>query len=179
MPNWLDLIILLILGIAAAKGYKRGFIIEVCSFLAVLVGVYAAVHFSDAVAAWSGLDPERRITAFLITFLLVLLLVHLLARALTKLIDLAMLGWANKIAGIGTGLLRSAFILSVILNLFLAYSGGGIPPAEARAGSVLMEPIRSFSTFLLPKLKDPKWVDDMLKDLRREAELWREDPGEH
>jgi membrane protein required for colicin V production len=175
--NWLDLLLLLIIALAAGRGYKRGFIIEFCSFLALWLGVYAALHFSAPVARWFALEEERSITAFLITFVAVLVLVHLLARALTLLIDLAQMGWANKLAGVGAGMLRSVFLLSILLNLLLAYTRGQLPPVALREDSVLAGPITRVSPILLPALGESKWVEQMLEDLQREARHWTGDPS--
>ena len=169
MPNWLDLLIVLWLCIAAFTGYRRGFIVEACSLLALFVGIYAAVHFSDHVGAWIGLGSERTIITFLVTFLIVIVLVHLLARALTALIDLAMLGLANRLAGIVAGIVRSLFMLSVFLNIVLAYSDGAIPPQHVREHSRLEGPIRSFAPMLIPSLGETKWIDEMIDRLRMEA----------
>lgn len=170
--NWLDLLLLFMLGIAALRGFQRGFIIEICSFIALWLGVYAGLHFSGTVAEWLDLEKDSRITSFVITFLGVLFLVHMIARGLTTLIDLALLGFANKLAGVGVAVLRSAFMLSITLNILLAYTDNSIPPPEVRAGSVLHGPIRSFSPTLLPVLSETKWVKDMIEQLKQEALEW-------
>ncbi len=177
MLTWLDLLFLVLIGLAAARGFSRGFIIELCSLLALWVGVYAALHFSDQVSQLIGLDPDKKITAFVITFVIVLLLVHLLARALTTLIDIALLGMANKVAGIGMGVVRSIFMLSITLNLLIAYSDGSIPPADIRSASLLAAPIRSLAPILLPALGETKWVKAVIEDLKEEAEQWKDDTG--
>jgi membrane protein required for colicin V production len=172
--NWLDLLLLILIGLAAAKGFKRGFIVEICSFAALWIGVYMALHFSKLIAHWLDLQENNKITAFLITFLGVLLLVHVLARMLTTLINIVQMGWANRIAGIGAGMLRSAFMLSVMLNLLLAYTDNELPPLEARERSALHDPIRAFSPLLLPRLRETKWVKEMIEQLKEEAAGWTE-----
>jgi len=172
MVNWLDIVLLILIGLAAAKGYKRGAIIEICSLAALFLGVYAAVHFSGMISTALGLGEERTITSFLITFLIVLLAVHLLARALTALIDIAMLGWANRIAGIGVAAVRSAFMLSILVNLLASYTDGRIPPENARNGSALYAPIAAFAPVVLPPLAESKWVKDLIERTKAEAAGW-------
>ena len=172
MVNWLDILLLILIGLAAAKGYKRGAIIEICSLAALFLGVYAAVHFSGMIAGALGLGEDRTITSFLITFLIVLVAVHLLARALTELIDLAMLGWANRIAGIGVAVVRSAFMLSIAINLLASYSDGRVPPEEARTGSALYGPVAAFAPLVLPPLAESKWVKDLIERTKEEAAGW-------
>jgi len=48
--NYLDIILVLPLIIGAWRGFKKGFIIELFTLLALLVGLYAGIHFSDFVA---------------------------------------------------------------------------------------------------------------------------------
>ncbi len=164
--NWLDWLILLVLGLAAFKGFQRGFIVELASLVALVLGIWAAVHISDRVAALVGLDPDNVALAFLVTFLGVLLAVNLLARGLTALVDLAQLGLPNKLVGIFFGVLRSAFSLSVALNLLVGYSEGTMPPDNVREASRSYAPIRAFAPMLVPALDDTKWVRYAVEELK-------------
>jgi membrane protein required for colicin V production len=175
--NWLDWLFLLMLALAAFQGFRRGFIIEVCSLLALLLGIWAAVQFSERVGVAVGLDPDRTAIAFLLTFVAVLIGVHLLGRALTKLVDMAMLGIPNKLAGIAFGVLRSAFTLSIILNLLVGWSDGRMPSPEVRNASALYGPVRAFAPFIIPPLGETKWVKEVVDQLKQEAlELWDAKP---
>lgn len=158
--NWLDFVLLAFLGFAAVKGFMRGFIVELCALLGLVLGIWAGVHLNERASTWLGLGPDMEITAFVILFLAVLVGVHFLGRALTKLIDLAQLSLPNKLAGVVFGLLRSAFVLSVLLNVMMARQAAGWPPDErARKGSALHGPIRAFAPAILPALEGTKWVD--------------------
>jgi membrane protein required for colicin V production len=154
--NWLDWLVLLVLALAAFKGFQRGFIVELASLVALVLGIWAAVHVSDRVAA----------LAFLVTFIAVLLAVHLLARGLTALVDLAQMGLPNKLVGIFFSVLRSAFSLSVAFNLLVGYSEGTMPPANVREASRFYAPIRAFAPMLVPALGDTKWVRYAVEELK-------------
>lgn len=168
--NWLDIVILLWLGIAAIKGFANGFIRELASLVAWVAGIWAAIHFSDRFAGWMGLDPEQAMLAFLVTFFIVLAGVHLLGRALTTAIDAAQLSLPNKLAGVGFGVVRQAFMLSVLLNLALAmpYSLTG-RVNQAVEGSVLAGPLRSFAPLLVPALGETKWVRKAIDQAQQEV----------
>ncbi len=168
--NWLDWLLLGILAWAAIQGFQRGFIIELASLVALVAGIWAAVHFSDRFAAAVGIDAENTALAFLLTFLAVLLVVHLLARFLTTLIDIAQLGVPNKLAGIVFGMLRSAFSLSVALNLLVGYSEGAMPAEPVREGSKVYAPLRAFAPLIVPVLGETKWVKDAVDAVKREVE---------
>ena len=168
--NWLDWVLVVFLAMAAFKGFQRGFIIELASLVALVLGIWAGIHLSERITAALGLEVKSAALAFLITFVLVLVAVHLLARFLTKVIDLAQLGVPNKLAGILFGMVRSAFMLSIMLNLLASYTDGKVPPEEACKGSSLHGPISSFAPFLVPALGETKWVKRAIDAVKDELE---------
>lgn len=169
--NWLDLVLLVWIGLGAIKGFRNGFVIELCALLGVLLGIWGAVHFSDRVSAWLGWnDADRPVIAFLVTMLLVMALVHLGARAMTKAIDLVHLSLPNKVMGVLFGLVRAAFLVSVLLNCVPGSSWGGSPSGKkAIDGSFFYAPVRSFAPVLVPALGETKWVKHALEELEREG----------
>lgn len=168
--NLLDWILLALLAMAAFKGFQRGFIIELASLVALVLGIWVAAHFSDRVSTLFGIDAANTALAFLVTFLAVLLTVHLLARFLTTLIDLAQLELPNKLAGVVFGLIRSVFTLSIALNLLVGYTEGAVPSKELCAGSSFYGPVRQMAPFIIPALGETKWVKDAVEAVKREVE---------
>jgi membrane protein required for colicin V production len=167
--NWIDLVLILMLGLAAWKGFRRGFIIELASLLGLALGIWAGIRFSNRVIAALDLEVKHAAVAFLITFGLVLALVVLLGHLLTKAIDIAQLSLPNKLAGVAFGALRSAFALSIMLNLLQGWTQGAWPPEEARAGSRLHEPVRALAPVAVPALNDTKWMARLKEEVAREA----------
>ncbi len=172
--NWLDAIILLILALAAWKGFSRGFVIELASLVGIALGAWAGLHLSERVTAALELEVENEALAFLITFVLVLLLIHLLARLLTKLIDIAQLSLPNKLAGILFGVLRSAFVLSIALNLMLGFGTDGWIPHRVRSESVAYPLLRPIAPAIIPALQETKWVRAALERAEQELNLLTE-----
>ena len=149
----------------------RGFVVEVCALIGLIVGIWAGTHFNGRVAQWIGLDPDQEVLSFIITLVGVLVLVHLLARAITKALDLAQLGLPNKIAGIVFGVVRSAFVISVLLNIAFAKEQASWTPSEkTREGSRLYEPLRAFAPMIVPALKETKWVKKAIEQVNAEVE---------
>ena len=94
--NILDIIILILLALGLINGLRKGFFVEVASLVALIAGVYGAIHFSDFAADFlmEKVDWNERtvnITAFIITFVVIVLLIALAGKALTKLADFAAL----------------------------------------------------------------------------------------
>lgn len=116
----IDTIAFIFLLIAVYKGLKNGLIIAIFSFIAFVVGIAAALTFSSAVAVWlnTSFQISHRLLpfiAFLLVFLIVVFLIRLGAKWIEKLVQLAWLGWVNKIGGILFYLLLYFFILSTLL----------------------------------------------------------------
>jgi membrane protein required for colicin V production len=119
----LDLIFAAIVVLAILKGYQRGLIVGLFSLVAVIVGLAAAMKLSTVVAGYIGKavkvsDEWLPIISFAIVFLVVILLIRLGARAIEKTVEVAMLGWVNKIGGI----VLFAAIYTVVLSVLLFYA---------------------------------------------------------
>jgi len=164
--NWLDWAVVALVAFAAIKGFSRGFVVEVCSLLALVLGIWAGIHFSDRVAEAIGLETQSAAIAFLVTFLIVLVGVHLFARFLTTLIDIAQLSLPNKIIGVLFGALRQVFTLSIALNLLAGYSGDALPPTKARVDSTFYDPVKAFAPLIIPALGQTKWLKRALDEVK-------------
>jgi len=101
---FIDLIFILLMLMAVVKGLQRGLIVAVFSMIGFVVGLIAAVKFSTVVAAWlnDSINVSARwlpFLSFVLVFIVVILLIRLLAKLVESTIELAMLGWVNKIGG--------------------------------------------------------------------------------
>jgi membrane protein required for colicin V production len=116
----LDIIFLFLLVMALFKGYTRGLIVAVFTFLAYIIGLAAALKLSAVVAV--SLQEKTQVTSswlpvisFAIVFIAVILLVRLLAKLIKKAVTLALLGWIDTLGGIVLYFLLYLFIYSVLL----------------------------------------------------------------
>ena len=109
--NYLDFIILAIVALLVINGVRKGFIISLASLIALALGIYLAVNFSNYLdgVLMEHINPSRKwlpILSFTITFLAVVIIVMIIAKALEKVVDLVGMGILNSIAGGFFGLLR-------------------------------------------------------------------------
>lgn len=121
--NFLDIILIIPLLWAGYRGFRRGFIIEVFGLLALVAGIYGAIHFSDFAAGviQENLDMKSDyvpIAAFALTFIGIVIIVHLLGRALTKVIDMAALGMLNRVGGVFFSVAKMLVIMSFVVLIF-------------------------------------------------------------
>lgn len=115
--NVLDTIIAIPLVYLLYKGYRRGLIFELSSLLGVVLGCWAAVHFSQYVSEVLGLKGDGAVlVAFFITFVAVLLISILLGKCVKGLFKAMKFGFLDKLAGALLGFLKAICIVGVILS---------------------------------------------------------------
>lgn len=154
----LDIVLSVLILFGLVRGFMKGFFVEIASLLALVAGVYGAMHFSNYAADFLSTKVEWdiktiNITAFAITFIVIVLIISLVGRALTKLASFAALGIVNKILGGLFGGLKTAFILSVLLIIFDRMNSK-IPFANDKEleDSAFYEPVKSLVPMVFPSI---------------------------
>ena len=158
--NYFDIIIIIPLIWGAYKGFKKGFIIEIASFIALGLGVWGGIKFSAISAKYlsEAFDISEKIMpliSFAVTFILIVIVVFMLAKMLQKIICMIALGFINKAAGSLFGMLKFGLIMSVIINFTNIINNqiSFIDP-EMKSSSVLFEPIGKVAQIIITGLKD-------------------------
>jgi membrane protein required for colicin V production len=157
--NYLDILFGIPLLWFAYKGFSKGLIVEITSLVALVGGIYLAVHFSWMVGGYieKMLELEHQhvtMVAFTITFLGVVLLVHLIGKMGTKLAEKMALGVVNKLFGALFGFLKVAFIISIVLYLYGRVDPKmKVIPQHLREESLTYEPIAGMAPEIIPKLE--------------------------
>jgi membrane protein required for colicin V production len=158
--NFLDFIILAALGYAAWIGFKKGFIIELFTFLALFMGLYAGIHFSDWLT--SLLRDQLGFTSeylpaisFTLIFLGIGAMVYFAGKALEKVIKVVQLNLLNKLLGIFFSMLKMIFFIGAGILLLESYNQKGklISP-ETREGSFLYRATRATVTACIPAFEE-------------------------
>jgi len=121
--NYIDYIVLVILVLFLIQGYRKGIIIGLATIVALILGIYAAVHFSNYLDATlvEHLHPSRKwlpILSFSITFILVVIAVMLVAKLTEKLVDVVGMGFFNRIGGAALGLVKGVILVSILFFIF-------------------------------------------------------------
>lgn len=135
----IDVAFFIVMVIAVFKGFTKGFVVGIFSFIAFIIGLAAALKLSAVVAHHlqdsSGVTTKwLPVLSFALVFIVVVLIVNLGARIIKKTIRLAMLGWLDKIAGIILYVIIYTIIFSVIL--FFAEKTALIKPETIKVSSV-------------------------------------------
>lgn len=157
--NYIDIFLAVLLLVAAVQGFRKGFIIELASLAALILGIWGGIKFSDLTAKfitkYTGFHSEfLNIIAFFVTFILIVILIHMMGKMLDKVIKIALLGFLNRLAGVIFGVLKIALILSVILLLFDEIDENvHLLPVKQKQESKLYEPMKQVVPTLLPFIK--------------------------
>ena len=119
----IDFLFLLLVIWAIIKGYQKGLIIALFSIVSLMVGLAAAIKLSTIAASFlkDSVNISSKwlpVVSFVVVFLLVLLLVRFVATALEKMVELALLGWLNRLGGI----ILFVILYTVIFSIVLFYS---------------------------------------------------------
>lgn len=153
-----DIVLAALILFGFIRGLFKGFFVEVASLLALVLGVFGAIHFSYFASEF--LEPKvdwdektMNIVAFAITFVVIVLAIGLAGKALTKLANFAALGLINKLAGGVFGALKIGLILSVLLGVFDKMNDT-LPFMEKEdlEKSTLYSPVKSLAPMIFPSI---------------------------
>lgn len=168
--NYLDILIIIPLIIGGWRGLKKGFIIEIFTLLALLVGMYVGIHFSDFMGVILrdkvGLESKYLpAIAFTVTLLLVGAMVYFAGKLIEKAIKVVALGTVNKIAGLVFGFIKIWFLLSAILVMLEAYDHQNqFIPNDLKSNSLLYEPVKNTSLKTIPALEESEMFEKHMFD---------------
>ena len=170
--NIFDIIIAALLLFGFVRGLMKGLVVEVASLVALIGGVYGAIHFSyfasDLLKEYVSWEQEYiSLVAFAITFVIIIVVIALLGKALTKLADFAALGILNKILGGVFGALKIGLILSVVF-IFFGKMNDTIPFVEKETleESILYSPVKKIAPTIFPSIiKEEKQVKTPINNI--------------
>lgn len=186
LMNVLDIILFIPIAIGAWKGFRKGLIIELFTLLALLVGIYVAIHFSDYMADvirqnFNYDGDHTPIIAFVLTFLLVGAMVYFLGKAIEKVISTVQLSIFNKLGGLAFGAIKMMFVSAIIVIVIDAIDKrDNIIETKTKNESLLYQPLKTASTTIIPAIEESQLFknksliekfldkDSSLKDLKDE-----------
>ncbi|MGG9970555.1 CvpA family protein [Ferruginibacter sp. SUN002] len=119
----IDILFAILMVMAIIKGYQKGLIVALFSVAAFIIGIAAAVKLSAVVAGYlqdhtSVSGKWLPVISFAVVFLGIILLVRLGAKLVERTVQMALLGWVNRIGGI----LLYAVLYTIIFSILLFYA---------------------------------------------------------
>lgn len=156
--NYIDILLVVPVIWGGVIGFKKGLIIEVISLLALGLGIWGGIHFSDYAGEWLADKVDAKyvsLIAFGITLLLIVICVYFIGKLLEKVINFIQLKLINKLAGTIFGAGKIALIISVLIVIVDSIDEKNeFVPSEYKDSSLLYKPIGGFSLSLIPAIKE-------------------------
>jgi len=171
--NPFDIIIVVILGYSLVRGIFRGLVKEVSSIIGVLGGFYAAFTYYTILTKFlSGLIKETaylNILSFLIIFCGVLIIVGILGVFIKYLLNIAFLGWVDRIGGVGFGLVKGILIASILFITLTAF----LPKGSAFLKNSMLAPHISWVSEKMAKVVSKEMKQDFMAKLGELKKAWK------
>lgn len=167
--NALDIFFVLFLIWGIWNGFKKGLIIELFTFLALFLGLYAGIHFSDFVGEKISGNVDSSyapVIAFTITFLAVGAMVYFGGKAIEKVVKIVQLSLLNKLLGAVFGLLKATFLLGALIMIFDSYDDrNDFIDDSTKEGSLFYFPAKNVLSFCIPAFEESSlYIKDALRD---------------
>ncbi len=168
--NPFDILIVTVLAYGLIRGVFRGLVREISSIVGVLGGFYAAYTYYPHVAAWmSGWisNPAYlNILSYLVIFSIVVGIVGILAVIIKYLLNIAYLGWVDRVCGALFGLLKGGLVSCVLFIVLTAFLPKGAPLIKNAALSPHVASVSEVMAKVLSKEMKAGFVAKM-KDFRQ------------
>ncbi len=140
--SWLDIALIVVIGIAAFMGLRIGIIKAVLTLAGVILGVILAGRFYVALAERLTFIPQEtlaRLVAFAVILIGVVLVFSIIAGVLKWLASLILLGWVNRLGGAFLGLTMGAIFCGALLAIWTKFLGISDPIAESALATFLLD----------------------------------------
>lgn len=173
--NYFDIAISIILVWAFYSGFKKGIIYMIFSFISIIIGLYAAIHFSyltvEKLGEFIDKDPAQlKIIAYILTFIIVFGLMYLIGKILDKFLSAVALGFVNKLAGGALSVAIKVVVLSLAFWMFdQANQTFTVVKQETLDESTLYNPIKNMAPVILVNLKNLK-NNKIVKKIKEEKD---------
>lgn len=163
MMHWLDLSILVIIALSMLTGFVRGFIKETIALGIWIIAIWVAFHYFDLLLPW--LSPyisdksAQTVSAFILLLLAILLMGGLANILIAFLLKRSGLSAVDRFLGLGFGLARGIFVVSLAIVLLNVSS---LPHQRYAKDSFLYE---RFTPIVA-------WLGQMKEPLLKKAKLY-------
>ncbi len=123
--NLLDLVLAVIVGYCLIRGVFRGLVKELSSIIGVAGGFYAAYTYYPLLAGhlahWIANPGYLNILSFLAIFTAVCIVVSIAGVVIKYLMNIAFLGWTDRLSGALFGTIKGVLITSVVILVLTAF----------------------------------------------------------
>jgi len=170
--NPFDIVIIVILGYSLVRGLFRGLVKEVSSIIGVFGGFYAAYTYYGLLGKFlSRLIQDvayLNILSFMIIFCGVLIIVSVLGVIIKYLLNIAFLGWVDRIGGVIFGITKGVLIVSVLFISLTAF----LPKGSAFIKNSVLAPHVAWVSEKMAKVISKEMKKDFVTKLGELKKEW-------
>jgi len=127
--NALDIGLVILLAIGMGLGLARGLVRILIGILSLVVAFFLASRYQDPIAAVMTArhvsETPARIGAYVLVFIATMIAGGLVAWIVGKILKLAMLSWADRLAGGALGIVAAMLAAAFLVHPLVASSSGG------------------------------------------------------
>ncbi len=171
--NFFDILIITILSYGLIRGIFRGVIREVSAIVGVLGGFYAAYSYyprvSNLLSAWISNVAYRNILSYLILFSAVVIVVNILAVVIKYLLNIAFLGWVDRICGALVGMLKGGLVICVLFIALTAF----LPKDSDLIKKSTFAPQVATVSEVMAKVTSPDMKKKFVSKIKEFKKTWR------
>lgn len=165
--NIIDLVIGLLLLIALFNGWRRGFIMQACSLVAIVAAIFLAAEFGEAVGTALNLSPSlRSVGGFAVVLVVALIAISILSRVVRGLLHWVGLGIFDNLLGVVIAVAKYMLVVSALLMVLDKFNlEKRLFSEETIATSRTYRPVKELAGKVLPFLEQ---VMDGVDDIKKE-----------
>lgn len=159
--NWLDIVLLLIIGASVVASFRKGLSREIIGLASVLIGLILGIWFygtaSIYVSPYVSSPLGAKLAGFFLVFTLVFLAGVLLRFIVGKFLRVTKLSFFDHLLGAGFGAARGVLISVALLTGIMAFAKDGRPPdavAQSRLAPYVSQGASVFVAMAPHELKE-------------------------
>lgn len=155
----IDWIIVIVLGLGALQGFRKGLVSQVASIVGLVAGLLVARALFGAVGERLAVEIGTSVTvgqilAFVLIGIAVPVGLSVAASLLTGILNAVSLGFVNRWLGSGLGLIRYALVVSMVIHLIdFVDTDNSLVRSTTRQESLLYNPMGRFADVFYPAVR--------------------------
>jgi membrane protein required for colicin V production len=163
--NYIDMFIMVLLIWAVFKGYTRGFIMQLATIAALVIGIYAALKLSGFTAKHlerylNTSSESLYLISMAVTFILVFIGINFVGHLVEKMVETVELSFVNRLLGVLFSVIKTMIIIGIILAFANRLDQKvSILPKYTREHSLFYKPFTRIATILFPSLQAEETPD--------------------
>jgi len=123
--NGIDIVTLAMLAWAVFNGWRRGMILQICTLIGIILGIWLAARYGGEVGRMLRIGDEFAAAGgFLVVLVGVMIAVALLSRLLRRIFSFAGLGTLDIVAGVAFSCIKMLLVLCALFSVFEVLNAG-------------------------------------------------------